>query len=199
MGHGSRYRLAFRRRRQGRTDYRMRKRMVLSGHLRLVVRPSIRNLMAQLIEARPEGDRVLVACNSNDLKAYGWQGPTGNVPAAYLTGYLIGKKAMNSGVESAILDIGIRKATVGSRIFAAVKGAIDTGLSVPCSEDVLPSDERIVGGHIAAYAKQLAETDQSLYRRIFSRYLVMELKPEELSKHVEKVKEKINMTFGGNN
>jgi large subunit ribosomal protein L18 len=195
LGQGARYRVAFRRRRQNRTDYRMRRTMIISDIPRLVVRSSLRNLGDQLIEASAGGDKVLTAAGSKDLEAYGWQAPSGNIPAAYLTGYLLGKKAQAAGVKEAILDIGLKSTTLGSRIFAALKGAVDSGLSVPCSEDILPSEERMRGEHIAAYAKQLAKADQALYNRAFSKYLSKDLRPEELTLHLDRAKEKIDASF----
>ncbi len=172
--------------------------MILSSLPRLVVRSSLRNLGVQLIEAGPKGDKVLTAASSKDLDTYGWRAPAGNVPAAYLTGYLIGKKAQAAGVNSAILDMGLKNTTIGSRIFAAVKGAKDSGLSVPCSEEVMPPEQRASGGHIAAYAKQLAETDEASYRRTFSKYLSSEITPEELTTHVIQVRQKIDVSFWRN-
>ena len=37
--------------------------------------------------------------------------------------------------------------------FEIVKGAIDAGMSIPCSEDVFPSADRMTGKHIAEYGK----------------------------------------------
>jgi len=37
----------------------------------------------------------------------------------------------------------------GSVQYAAVKGFIDSGIKVPCSEDIFPSDERIEGKNIS--------------------------------------------------
>ncbi len=195
MGKGGRYHVAFRRRRQQRTDYRARRTMILSDLPRLVIRSSLKNLGAQLIEADSEGDNVLTAASSKDLGPYGWHAPGGNLPAAYLTGYLLGKKAQAAGVKEAILDIGLKGPSSGSRIFAALKGALDTGLSIPCSEEVAPSEERTRGEHISAYAKQLAEQDPVLYSRTFSEYLSRNLKPEELSLYLDQTRERINIGF----
>jgi len=78
----------------------------------------------------------------------GWEGSTSNVPAAYLTGYLAGKRAVQKGIEEAVLDIGLHVPTKGSRVFATLKGLIDAGLRIPSDKDILPSDERIRGEHI---------------------------------------------------
>ena len=63
-------------------------------------------------------------------------------------------KALNEGYQEANLDIGLARASRGSRVFAALKGAVMAGLDVPHSPEVLPPDERTNGAHIAAYAKE---------------------------------------------
>ena len=195
MGRGPRYRVMFRRRRQKRTDYRMRKTMIVSKALRLVVRTSLSNTQMQVAEALLVGDKMLASANSKSLASYGWRAPSGNIPAAYLTGYLLGKRALAAGLEEAILDIGLTRNTNGARVFAALKGATDAGLSIPHDEGVLPSNERIGGEHIAEYAKQLREADPTAYEKRFSQYRSKDLRPEELPKHLGQIKEKINEAF----
>jgi len=191
---GPRYRVMFRRRREKRTDFRMRKAMIISKAPRLVIRGSLKHMNVQVAEALAIGDRILASANSKNLTSFGWRAPTGNVPAAYLTGYLLGKKAVATGVERAILDIGLAKATVGARIFAALKGAVDAGLQVPCDGSVMPSTDRTNGGHIVEYAGKLQEADPAAYERRFSQY-IKDLKPEEVTKHFAQVKEKIDEAF----
>lgn len=70
--------------------------------------------------------------------------------------------------------------STGARVFAVLKGATDAGLNVPHDEEILPSDERIKGQHIASYAKKLLEEDQQLYERTFSQLLSKGFKPERL-------------------
>jgi large subunit ribosomal protein L18 len=105
---------------------------------RFVVRPSNKHLTAQLVEARPSGDRVLASAHSSELKEYGWKGSCGNLPAAYLTGLLAGSRAKAKGLTEAVLDIGLHARGPGSRIFAATKGALDAGLTIPHDKKVMP-------------------------------------------------------------
>jgi large subunit ribosomal protein L18 len=77
----------------------------------------------------------------------------GNVPAAYLTGLLAGKKAKRLNVNEAILDIGLQNSTKGSRIYAAVKGIIDSGVNVPHDVEMLPKEDRLTGKHIVGANK----------------------------------------------
>ncbi len=193
---GPSYRVPYRRRREGKTDYHKRKALILSKLPRIVARGSLKHMTVQIVEAKVEGDNVLVSAHSKELtKNFGWKGYCGNVPAAYLTGLLCGLKALQKGIKKAILDIGLRTPTKGSRVFAVLKGILDAGLEVPHGKEKLPDESRIKGEHIAEYAKQLAETNSEEYSKRFSNYLARKLKPEKLPDHFEKVKEKILVFF----
>ena len=168
--------------------------MVLSGLPRLVVRPANKHITVQIVEALATGDRVLASAHSSELKKYAWKGPGGNLPAAYLTGSLAGHRAKSKGIQTAILDVGTRPANPGSRLFAAMNGAVDSGIEVPHGEDILPTKERVRGEHIAAYGKVLSQ-DESLYQKRFSSYLKHKLKPEEMPAHFDQVREKISHSF----
>ncbi len=195
MATGPRYRVAFRRRREGKTNYRRRRALVLSGLPRFVVRCTLRRVIAQMIRAEIVGDKVLVCADSSELaKRFGWLGSCSNLPAAYLTGLLCGYKALTSGVKEAVLDIGLQSPTKGARIFAALKGVLDAGVLVPHDEDVLPSEDRAQGQHIVGYAKQLA-SNLDVYQTRFSGHLSRGLPPEQLAEHFFSVKEKIVSSF----
>ncbi len=191
MARGPRYKVPFRRRREGKTNYRKRLKLLLSGLPRLVVRGSLKHFTAQFIEARVGGDVVLASAHSSELKKYGWKAPCGNLPAAYLTGLLAGIRAVKKGIAKAVLDIGLHRPTKGARVFAALQGALDAGVEVPHGEGILPSEDRLRGEHIASYAAMLSQNSPELYERLFSQYLKNGLPPEELPQHFEEVKEKI--------
>jgi large subunit ribosomal protein L18 len=144
--------LSYKRKREGRTNYRKRLKMLVSGTSRLVVRRTNKNIIVQVVNYSDRGDAVVVTTNSTELKKLGWNHATGNLPAAYLTGMLAAQKAKKKGVEKVIVDLGLQPPKGGSRLYAAVKGAKDNGLEVPASEDVFPSADRLSGKHIAAYA-----------------------------------------------
>ncbi|ADQ66634.1 50S ribosomal protein L18P [Halogeometricum borinquense DSM 11551] len=160
MATGPRYKVPMRRRREVRTDYHQRLRLLKSGKPRLVARVSNKHVRAQLASPGPNGDNTHAAASSEDLAEYGWEAPTGNLPSAYLTGYLAGKRALEAGLEEAVLDIGLNTATPGNKVFAVQEGAIDAGLEIPHNEDVLAEWPRNRGEHIAEYAEQL---DEPLY------------------------------------
>jgi large subunit ribosomal protein L18 len=193
MARGSGYRVQVRRRREGKTDYRARKALVLSGKPRLVTRGSLKNVTAQVVVAKPTGDEVLASAHSSELKKYGWKAPTGNVPSAYLTGLLCGLKAKKKGVNEAVLDLGLIAPTKGSRLFAALSGVVDAGIEVPHAEEKIVK-ERTKGEHISAYAKSLGAGSE-VYSAKFSKYLGQEFSPEKLPEHFSKVKADIISSF----
>jgi large subunit ribosomal protein L18 len=192
MARGPRYKVPRRRRREGKTNYYKRYVMVLSRKPRLVVRRTNNYIWVQVIVAGLEGDITVAAAHSRELvKKYGWLGGTKNTPAAYLTGMLAALRALKAGIKSAVLDIGLHRPVKGSRVFAALKGALDAGLEVPHSPEILPEEYRIRGEHIAKHAAMLKESDPQLFERRFSLYLTRGLDPVDLPKHFEEVRDKI--------
>jgi len=153
MATGPRYKVPMRRRREARTNYHQRLRLLKSGKPRLVARKSNQHIRAQLILTGPQGDETMASASSEDLAEYGWEAPTGNLPAAYLTGLLAGKRAVEAGLETAVLDIGLNTATPGNKVFAVQEGVIDAGLEVPHNDEVFAEWARTRGEHIADYAE----------------------------------------------
>ncbi|MGQ9639826.1 MAG: 50S ribosomal protein L18 [Candidatus Bathyarchaeia archaeon] len=195
MAHGSTYNLPFRRRREGKTDYRLRRALLTSNLPRLVIRVTGKHSIAQIVEATPTGDKVLASATSIELtRDYGWKGGCGNLPAAYLTGLLAGLKAGLKNIKEAVADIGLRRVTKGSRVFTVLRGVLDSGLQIPHSQKILPEEARIKGEHIAAYAAQISSNPEE-YKRRFSRYLQAGLKPEDFPEHFEQVKSSILESF----
>lgn len=141
-------RVPHKRRSLQKTDYRKRLALVKSGKPRLVIRKSLENMRVQVISYSESGDKVIASAFSPELDRFGWKMGKGNLPAAYLTGLLGGVRAKKANIKEAVLDLGLQTSTKGSRIYAALKGVVDAGLSVPHSEEVLPSEERIMGKHI---------------------------------------------------
>ena len=137
------YAVKFRRRNEGRTDYRKRLGLLKSNKPRLVVRLSNKYVKVQVVKSVNGHDSILASANSSELLKMGWKYSCKNLTAAYLTGLLAGSKA---SVKEAILDAGISKPS--SRVFAALKGFVDSGKIVPHSDEVIPSEERLNGAHI---------------------------------------------------
>lgn len=194
IARSSNYRVKLRRRREGKTDYHARKAMVISGRLRLVPRFSSKNVSVQIINSKVNGDEIVAAAHSRELKKrYGWQLPTGNIPSAYLTSLICGYKAKNKGVKDAILDIGLINPTKGSKIFAVLSGIVDAGIDIPHDEKKIIK-ERLDGMHIATYGSIL-EADSDIYSRKFSKYLEKKISPKDLPQYFSKIKSEIINSF----
>lgn len=191
MAHGSNYKVKLRRRREQKTDYYKRYIYVINNATRLVVRRTNKYIITQIVKFSPKGDKIVVAAHSIELtKKYGWKGDTNNTPAAYLTGYLLGMRALKAGIKEVVADIGLFPSVKGNRIFTAIKGAIDAGLSVPVGE-IGVKEDRIKGIHISAYAQKLESENPELFKKIFSKYLERGLNPKDLPSHFEEVLNKI--------
>jgi large subunit ribosomal protein L18 len=145
--------IPFRRKREGKTNYKKRIAYLTSGKPRLVIRRSLQNITVQVIAYEQQGDRVLVNAHSQQLRKLGWKLSGSNTSAAYLVGFLAGTKAKQAKINSAILDLGLYQPIKGSKIYAALKGAVDAGLQVPHDQSVLPKQERIEGKHIQEHKK----------------------------------------------
>ncbi len=148
MATGPRHRVPFRRRREGKTDYRHRIALLKAGKVRAVVRKSNKVTRVQFIGYSAKGDVVVASAVSTDLAELGWTGSGKSTPGAYLTGLLAGKRAKEKGIEEAVLDIGLREPTKGATVFAALKGILDAGVEIPHSDEMLPDNDRISGKHM---------------------------------------------------
>jgi large subunit ribosomal protein L18 len=150
MSTGPRFRVHFRRRREGKTDYRVRLRLLKSGTDRAVVRFSGRRVRVSIVRYDPVGDRVVAVAESAELGRLGFPSSSlASTPAAYLTAYLAGLRSKSAGSESVVLDTGIRRPSEGGRLSAALKGLLDSGVEVPHGEGVFPSVDRLNGSHLA--------------------------------------------------
>jgi large subunit ribosomal protein L5e len=168
----SRFQTKFRRRREGKTDYYARKRLVAQAKnkygapkYRLVVRITNSQIICQIASATLEGDVILSSATSKELPKYGIKHGLTNWSAAYATGLLVARRALQKlgldekyqGVEAADgtyslteavedggrpfkvnLDVGLRRTSTGARVFGALKGASDGGLYIPHSEKRYP-------------------------------------------------------------
>jgi len=160
------FQVKFRRRREGRTDYRQRHKLITqdknkyqSPKYRLVVRFTNRYVICQIIYAEVVGDKVLCSATSKELPKYGLPVGLKNYSAAYCTGLLVARRLLQklgldetyTGVEEvddekrpfrALLDVGIKNTTTGAKVFGAMKGASDGGLDIPHSNKRFPGYSR---------------------------------------------------------
>ncbi len=161
------YQVKFRRRRESKTDYRKRLALLKSNKPRLVVRKGNNSVTIEVASYKPEGDVINAFFTSVALKKMGWIGHTGNIPSAYLAGYACAKKAIRAGIKEAVLDIGLLSPVHASRPFAALKGAIDAGLKIPCDAAVFPSQDRIRGKHIGEHAVKNFDEIKAAIEKVF--------------------------------
>eukprot|EP00825_Cyclidium_porcatum_P012109 TRINITY_DN162_c0_g1_i3.p1 TRINITY_DN162_c0_g1~~TRINITY_DN162_c0_g1_i3.p1 ORF type:complete len:319 (-),score=81.89 TRINITY_DN162_c0_g1_i3:50-1006(-) len=215
-----RYQTKFRRRREGKTDYYARQKLIVNDRdkyntpkYRLVVRPTSQKIVCQITYATLKGDKVLCSAESSEFRKWGLKTGLKNYPSAYATGLLLGKRLLKQlkmdniykGIEKingelynvndkpnderrpfkACLDIGLSRATIGNRVFGAMKGACDAGIYIPHTERKFPGfiraedaeekdtydpkihREKIYGVHIDKYMKELKENQED-YNRQFS-------------------------------
>jgi len=133
-----RFQVKYRRRRSGKTDYKQRRALVIQDKNkyqapkhRLVVRITNHAVIVQVVKStykvgaslEQQGDAVIAAANSAELKDYGVKVGFKNYTAAYMTGYLAARRVLHSlgmqdaykGVESP--DGVIHKVTEDKRTF----------------------------------------------------------------------------------
>ncbi|HJO32220.1 MAG TPA: 50S ribosomal protein L18, partial [Nitrosopumilus sp.] len=132
--------------REEKTNYRKRGTMLMGKRDFITVNISNQNTQVQILTPGMTGDKVVSSAHSRYLLEKGWKGSRKSVSAAYLTGYLAGKKALGQGAKDAILYTGTKRYT--QRMAAALKGVIDAGLQVPANEETFPSEDRINGEHL---------------------------------------------------
>ncbi|MBI4447349.1 50S ribosomal protein L18 [Candidatus Woesearchaeota archaeon] len=178
--------LLYRRKREGKTDYKKRLKLLVSEKPRLIIRRSLRNVTVQVINYRPNGDETVFSASAKQLVKFGWTFDGRNLPSAYLTGLLCGVKAKKENFKGElIVDFGLQKSTPRGLLYAAVKGAIDAGLNVLCGKEVFPSPDRLSGKHIADYVAVVA---QKKVGQQFSKYAKQNLKAEDIPKKFVEVK-----------
>lgn len=94
-----RYQTKFRRRREGKTDYYARKRLIIQDKTkyatpkyRLIVRTTNRDVIVQLAFAKIEGDQIIAAAYAHELKQHGVSVGLKNYAACYATGLLLARR-----------------------------------------------------------------------------------------------------------
>uniref|UniRef100_S4RAQ9 Ribosomal protein L5a n=1 Tax=Petromyzon marinus TaxID=7757 RepID=S4RAQ9_PETMA len=163
-----RYQVKFKRRREGKTDYFARKRLIVQDKnkyntpkYRLIVRLTNRDVICQVAYAKIEGDVMVCAAYSHELSKYGITVGLTNYAAAF----------------TCYLDAGLTRTTTGNKVFGALKGAVDGGLSIPHSTKRFPGYDseskefnadvhrkHILGVNVADYMRSLMENDEDAYK-----------------------------------
>jgi len=230
----SRFQVKYRRRREGKTDYRARLRLCTQDKnkynthkYRMVVRFSNRDITCQIVYPAIAGDVVVAAAYSHELARYGLPAGHSNWASAYATGLLLARRVLTKfGLADkyegqaepdgeafvveplddgprpfyCVLDAGLKRTSSGSKIFGALKGALDGGLDIPHSDKRLIGYERktkkadaemvrkyIFGGNVQEFMEELAEEEPERYRKQFAKYVKAGVEPDELEDLYEKV------------
>jgi len=96
-----RFQVKFKRRREGKTDYYARKRLILqdknkynSPKYRLVVRKTNTDIICQIAFATIRCDQIMAAAYSHELTRYGVKAGLKNYAAAYATGLLVARRVL---------------------------------------------------------------------------------------------------------
>jgi len=96
-----RFQVKYRRRREGKTDYYARRRLVRQDvnkygtpKHRLVVRFTNKDIICQIVYAKIQGDLVLCSAYSHELPRYGIKVGLTNYAAAYATGLLLARRLL---------------------------------------------------------------------------------------------------------
>jgi len=97
-----RYQVKYRRRREGKTDYQARKRLVVqdknkynSPKYRLVVRVSNKDIVCQFVHSKITGDYCICAAYAHELPKYGIEVGLTNYAACYCTGLLAARRLLS--------------------------------------------------------------------------------------------------------
>ena len=173
-----------------------------------------------MVHATLAGDVVLCAAYAHELPRYGLKVGLTNYAAAYATGLLTARRALAAlglaetyvGSEQAtgedftveevdgaprpfsvLLDTGLKRTSTGSKVFAALKGALDGGLDVPHSDkrfvgydavdkalDTEMLQKYVLGGHVGEYMEELQEEDPERYQAQFARFVQAGVGAEDL-------------------
>jgi len=141
-----------RRRRENKTDYLNRLKILKSGKPRVVFRKTNKYVLGQYVFSENAQDKILFGITSKILIKYGWPekfyGSLKSLPASYLTGYVLAKNILSKGLETPIMDFGMLRTLHKSKIFAFLKGLIDAGIKISCPEEAFPEEERIQGRNL---------------------------------------------------
>ncbi|KAA0064740.1 hypothetical protein IC582_005978 [Cucumis melo] len=96
-----RYQVKFKRRREGKTDYRARIRLINQDKnkyntpkYRFVIRFTNKDITAQIVSSSIAGDMVLASAYSHELPHYGLEVGLTNYAAAYCTGLLLARRVL---------------------------------------------------------------------------------------------------------
>jgi len=98
-----RFQVKFRRRREGKTDYRARQRLITQDKTkfhapkyRFVVRITNKDIICQIVASKIKGDLVLAAAYAHELPRFGLKVGLTNYASAYATGLLLARRILQT-------------------------------------------------------------------------------------------------------
>ncbi|VVB83593.1 50S ribosomal protein L18 [uncultured archaeon] len=159
-----------RRRRESKTDYARRFKLLKGESPRIVFRKTNKYIIAQYVSSREAQDKIEIGITSKNLKKYGWpdefSGSLKSVPASYLTGFLLGKEIIGKKLKAPIADIGMIRAISKNKAFAFLKGINDAGVKIKCPEENFPDEDRISGKNMKKdFSKTFKEIKSSIEKK----------------------------------
>lgn len=141
-----------RRRKEHKTDYSKRLKLLKGGLPRIVFRKTNKYLIAQYVTSDQTKDKTEIGITSKKLTNYGWPkdfgGSLKSIPAAYFIGLLIGKEITKNKKENPIADFGMLRVLPKSKVYAFLKGLIDSGVKIKYKEENFPNEDRISGKYL---------------------------------------------------
>lgn len=138
-----------RRRREYKTDYAKRIKLLKGGSPRIVFRKTNKYVIGQYIVSKESQDKTSFGFSSKKLIDFGWPKELKNslksIPASYLLGFLIGNKIKKEKLKTPIIDFGMSRMVHKTRVYAFLKGLSDAGIGSPNKKDIFPDEEKIKG------------------------------------------------------
>ncbi|GIY39166.1 60S ribosomal protein L5 [Caerostris extrusa] len=203
-----RFQVKFRRRREGRTDYYARVRLVVQDKnkyntpkYRMIVRKTNTDIITQIAYARVEGDVIVASAYSHEItpckkiikKKLGMDSIYEGVSVPDGDDFTVEDVDGQPGAFRCYLDVGLARTTTGARVFGAMKGAVDGGLDIPHSNKRFPGYDaenkqfnadvhrrHIYGQHVAEYMRLLIDEDEDAYKKQFSQYIKEGITPDDM-------------------
>lgn len=155
------------RRKECKTDYLKRLKLLKSGKPRVVFRKTNKYITAQYVVSKQAQDKIEFGISSKHLLKYGWpeefKGSLKSITASYLTGFLMGKNIQKKKKETPIVDFGMIQTLHKTKVFAFLKGMLDSGIEIVCKEEVFPEEERTSGKNLK---KDFSETFNKIKSKI---------------------------------
>ena len=141
-----------RRRREGKTNYLTRKKLLTSGRPRVVFRKTNKYVVSQYVMSKEAKDNVVLEASSKELLKFGLPkeslGSLKSITASYLTGLIMGVKIKEKKLETPIVDLGMVRVLHKTKPYAFLKGLVDAGIDIKCDEECFPEENRLKGEHL---------------------------------------------------